>query len=264
MSLQADLPHRVAGASDQDFGAFLALTETVMELDTIFHTSSLIHNPRTNRSLGTTQSSSVLPVSSNPPASTASDSVTKPAKQTCTNCKMRGLCFTGHTDGTCFQPGGGMEGRREEYLSNKGLIHAMFVEYLEDALDLEDSVRQDHHCSPPPSPSSHSLPFLNGDVILPPVANLCVPTTFVLNTDLNFDLYTWRDFSSKKDFYFASPAVDLNNSAFVSLVSLFNALLDSGCTHHIIQNWNMFYNYVKKEISVGTANCGSLDALGTG
>ena len=44
MSLQVDLPHRVAGAGDQDFGAFLALTETVMELDTIFHTSSLIHN----------------------------------------------------------------------------------------------------------------------------------------------------------------------------------------------------------------------------
>jgi hypothetical protein len=100
------------------------------------------------------------------------NSVARPAKQTCTNCKTRGLRFTGHTDGTCFQTGGGMEGRREKYLSNKGRIHAMFVEYyLENALDLQDPVPQDCHCSPPPSPSSHSLPILDGDVIIPPVAN---------------------------------------------------------------------------------------------
>ena len=47
-------------------------------------------------------------------------------------------------------------------------------------------------------------------------------------------------------------------------MSLFNALLDSGCTHHIIRDQDLFYNYVEKEISVGTANCGSLAALGTG
>jgi hypothetical protein len=84
---------------------------------------------------------------------------------------------------------------------------------------------------------------------------------------LNFDLYTECDFSFKKDFHLAFPAVDqldLGNSAFILLVSLFNALLDSGCTHHIIRDRDMFSNYVEKEISVGTANCGSLEALGTG
>lgn len=48
------------------------------------------------------------------------------------------------------------------------------------------------------------------------------------------------------------------------MVAIFNALLDSGCTHHIIRDRTLFSNYVEKTISVGTANCGSLDALGTG
>jgi hypothetical protein len=262
--LRADLPHRVAGAGDQDFGAFLALTETVMELDTIFRTSSLVHNPRSNRTPAATQPPSAPSTSSNSSAPSAPDPMARPAKQTCANCKARGLRFTGHTDGTCFQPGGGMEGRREEYLSNRGRIHAMFVEYLENALDLQVPVPQDRHSSPPSTPSSPSLPILDGDVVLPPVANLCVPTSFAPNTDVNFDLYSWCDSSFKNDFRFASPAVDFSNSAFISLVSLYNALLDSGCTHHIIRDRDMFYNYIKKEISVGTANCGSLDALGTG
>ena len=195
--------------------------------------------------------------------STTSDSVTRPMKPTCSNCKTRGLRFTGHTDGTCFQPGGGMEGRREEYLSNKGRVHAMFVEYLENGLDLQDPTVQDSHLSPPQSPSSTPLPVLDGDVVIPPIVNLCVPT-FAPNTDLSFDLCIWRDFPFKKDFPFAFPAVDFSTSALVSLVSIFNALLNSGCMHHIIRDRDLFSNYVAKEISIGTANCGSLAALGTG
>ena len=38
--LRADIPYRIATAGDQDFGAFISLTEVVLELDTIFHTSS--------------------------------------------------------------------------------------------------------------------------------------------------------------------------------------------------------------------------------
>ena len=41
-------------------------------------------------------------------------------------------------------------------------------------------------------------------------------------------------------------------------------LLDSGCTHHIIRDRSLFLNYVSKPISAGTANFGSLQALGTG
>ena len=262
-NLQADLPHRVAGAGDQDYGAFIALTEAVLKLDTIFCNSSLIHNPCSSRTQLATQPSSTPPAPSNPPASTTLDSITRPAKQMCSNCKTRSLCFTGHTDGTFFQPGGGTEGRQEEYLSNKGRVHVMFVEYLEDALGSQELVSQDDHFLPLPSPPTLPLPLLDGDVVLPPIANLCVPS-FVPNTDLSFDLYTQRDFFVKKDSHLAFPAVDFSNSALMLLVSLFNALLDSGCTHHIIQDRDLFCNYVAKEISIGTANCGSLVALGMG
>ena len=50
----------------------------------------------------------------------------------------------------------------------------------------------------------------------------------------------------------------------VSMVSLYNALLDSGCTHHIVRDRALFLTYLDRPVSVGTANCGSLEALGTG
>ena len=150
-----------------------------------------------------------------------------------------------------------MEGHQEEYLSNKGHVHAMFVEYLENGLDLQDLAIQDSHLSPPQSPSSTPLPLLDGDVVIPPIADLCAPT-FAPNTDLSFDLCI------RHDFPFTFPAVDFSTSALISLVSIFNALLNSGCTHHIIRDRNLFSNYVAKEISIRTANCGSLAALGTG
>ena len=61
----------------------------------------------------------------------------------------------------------------------------------------------------------------------------------------------------------AFPSTVLH-TALLSLVDSYNALLDSGCTHHIIQDQALFINYTVQSISVGTANCGSLDALGSG
>ena len=152
-----------------------------------------------------------------------------------------------------------MEGRRDEYLSNKGRIHAMFVECLDNALSSSDVVIQDESLSPPSSPP----PVLDDDIVVPPVANLCVPT-FAPNTDFHFDLYRRRDCDTQDGSHLALPAVDFKTTALVSLVSLYNALLDSGCTHHILRDRTLFSNYVEKGISVGTANCGSLEALGTG
>ena len=262
--LRAELPYHIATAGDQDFGAFIALTETVLELDAIFRMSSHAQNNRSNRTPATTTSSNP-PASTSTPTSNMPETASRSSKMipTCTNCKARGLRFTGHNDSTCFQPGGGMEGRRDEYLSNKGRVHAMFVEYLENALDLSESSSQQVPDSRTP-PLSPTLPIaLDDEVIIPPIANLCVPT-YAPNTDLTFDLYTRRDYPSMANLHLAYPTVDFTNSALVSLVSLFNALLDSGCTHHIIRDRDLFYNYIDKEISVGTANCGSLEALGTG
>ena len=155
-----------------------------------------------------------------------------------------------------------MDGHREEYLSNKGCIHAMFVDCLENALDLPDL-----H---PPSPlSPHLLPpsTLDDECIVPPVAIFCVPTfvpSFAVNTDVLFDLYAWCDPFLYPKFCLVLPSIDFGAMSLVLLMALYNALLDSGCTHHIICDCALFSNFVSKDIFIGTANCGSLEALGTG
>lgn len=116
--LHAELPYRITTTGDQDFGAFIALMDTILELDTIFCTSSHAQCPI--RTPAEFFSATTTPTFVTPAA--VPDTTSRPSKQTltCSNCKAHGLRFTGHTDGTCFQLGGGMEGCWEEYLSNRG------------------------------------------------------------------------------------------------------------------------------------------------
>ena len=135
----------------------------------------------------------------------------------------------------------------------------MFAEALENSFMLSDP-----HVPPdPPLPTSSPIlsPALDNELLLPPIANLSV-APLMPNTDLREDLYTRCDFKLLPRLALAS--VDFNSAALVSLVSLYNALLDSGCTHHIVRDRTLFRQYVPQTISVGTANCGSLEALGTG
>ena len=261
-SLRADLPRRIAAiVSDQDFGAFLTMTDEVLELDTIFRPTALVQATRPPR-----PPLIPVPIPSVPSLPTISPSaVPDPSSRTpkkelsCGNCKSRGLRGVGHTDGTCFQPGGGMEGRRDEYLSNKGRIHAMFAECLENVLLLPDP-----SLAPDPLPSSNSpllSPTVDDELFLPPIANLSV-ASYLPNSDVREDVYTQCEFKLLPRLALAS--VDFNSAALVSLVTLYNALLDSGCTHHIVRDRALFRNYAAQSISVGTANCGSLEALGTG
>ena len=236
------------------------LTENVLELDTIFCSTSQSQGPHTGH-----------PSVQNPPASTLSSSVTispavgdpapHPAKLvlTCGNCKSQGLRCTGHMDSTCFQPGGGMEGCHEEYLNNKGCFHAMFMESLDNAfISLDTPIAPDS----PPVLSPSLPPTLDDDVVLAPLANLCVPT-FTPNTNFDFDLYSLHVcfLSSGSSSHFTFPTIDFTTSALASMMSLYNALLNSGCTHHIIRDLVLFSNYVSSSISMGMANCGSLEVF---
>ena len=270
-TLRAFLPDRLASWNDVDIGPFLLVINEVMDLEIAFRnsTSSLPsrsgprHPPLAHPVLvpppplppplpalpsTSTPSSGAVPSSSRAPKSTL----------TCNNCKERGFRSTGHTDLTCFQPGGGMEGRREEYMANKGRFHAMFVECLENAFSSCDTVVPS---TTSPSTSPYSPPILDDDVVIPPIANLCV-TSDIPNSDIRHDLYDRCLIKSPSPLVFA--AVDFQSAALVSMVSLYNALLDSGCTHHIIRDRALFLTYLEKPVSVGTANCGSLAALGTG
>ena len=263
-SLHADLPRHIAAiGNDQDYGAFISMTETVLELNTIFHPSSQI--TRASGGAPITPSSLAMPAIVPPtaPVLNPPDPPSRVPRQTltCNNCKSRGLRCIGHTDATCFQQGGGMEGRQEEYLANKGKIHAMFVECLENAFLLLDSNTMDisHISSPHASPPLS--PVLDSNTSLPPVAHLCISSP-TLNSDLYSDLYCLCDDEFPSPYALAS--VDSSHLALVSFAGLYNSLLDSGCTHHIIRDHTLFHSFTTKSIYVGTANCGSLDAHGTG
>ena len=132
-------------------------------------------------------------------------------------------------------------------------MHAMLAECLENALLLSEPIFI------PASPIISSSP--DNDFPLLPIANLCVIPSMP-NTDLCEDAYSLGDI--KLLFPFSLATIDFTSAMLVSLVALYNALLDSGCTHHIIRDHTLFCNYTEKAISVGTANCGSLEALGTG
>ena len=232
-------------------------TDTVLELDTIFHPSASLQPTRPLRPPPATLPAAAVAAV---PSSSTSDLPSRVSKKemSCNNCKSRGLRAVGHTNGTCFQPGGGMEGRREEYMANKG--HAMLAECLENTFSLSDQpLPHDDIVITPPSPYIPPMP--DSDFILPPVVNLCV-TPFSTNSDLCGSSYSWCDLKFPSPVAFASTIVE--SAAFLSMVNSYNALLDSGCTHHIIRDWALFRTFATRSISVGMANCGSLDALGSG
>ena len=160
----------------------------------------------------------------------------------------------------CFKEGGGLAGCREEYSSDRSHMHAMFTECLEGVISTSDTALDALH-SPDPPYSSASPPPAIDDQIIVPISAMCIPSS-ATNPDIIQDLYISCD--SEFPTLALSGLVDFENSSFLLLTNLFNALLDSGCTHHIIKDRSLFLNYMPKDISVGTANCVSLQALGTG
>ena len=248
-TLRADLPRRIAAIDrDDDYGAFVGLTDTVLELDTIFRPSAPLQPSRPPRPPPPSLSSPAPPVPT-PSTLPSSDSASRTSQKglSCGNCKSRGLRGTGHTDGTCFQPGGGMEGRREEYMANKVRVHAMFAEYLENAFTIPDEAQPPDIISSTPT-SPIIPPLSDSDYFLPPIANLCV-TSFPTNSDDRGDLYIQCD--PKFPFHVAFTSTILQPTALLSMAGSYNALLDSGCTHHIIRDRSLFHDYCQSLFPLG-------------
>ena len=259
-TLRADLPRCIAAITgERAFSAFIELTETVLELDTIFRPSihSQANSPPHAPAVTAPPAPPLPPL---PPVPPDPPSRTSRKDQTCNNCKSRGLRYVGHTDGTCFQPGGGMEGHRKEYLSNKNRIHAMLAECLENALQLHEP-----SALPPDSPLLSNSPILSpaldNELSVPPIAHLSVASCLP-NEHFHEDVYNRCEFKLLP--HLALASLDFNSTALLSLTNLYNALLDSGCTHHIVRDCALFRNYTTQSVSVGTANCGSLEALSMG
>ena len=210
-SLRADLPCHIATISDvHDYRAFISLTDSALELDTIFRPTSHSLSPRPPypSPASSLPTPFVAPSSSVPVVLPSCSS-----KKECGNCKSHRLQATGHTDETCFQPGGGMEGCWDEYLANKGRVHAMFAECLENALSASEQVVvlvDSISISPPPNNSQ--LPV--DDTFLPPIMNLCV-TPFSPNSHVREDLYYRCDPKFPSCIAYTSTALQ-----FVALLSL--------------------------------------------
>jgi hypothetical protein len=115
-TLCANLLNHILAANDQDYGAFVTLTETAIELDTIFcsvnQASRPLHSQNTlSSNITPTSHAPLLPKSTSMPISSSIPTPTSTAGslKLCLNCG-----HSGHWVTTCFEPGGGMEGCQAE------------------------------------------------------------------------------------------------------------------------------------------------------
>ena len=148
----------------------------------------------------------------------------------CGNCGR-----TGHTDPTCFQPGGAMEGRREEYLASRAprpIAHIAEIE--ENSADVDEGT------------------VIVEDALSNEFAALSLGTP----NEIHFSSYVFSSVSETlPDHIFAMSSIS----------EAFNSALDSACTNHIFRDRDVFHTYNTDDaVPVKTANCGVLNTLGIG
>ena len=148
----------------------------------------------------------------------------------CSNCGREG-----HTDDTCFQPGGAMEGRREEYLASCPPRVAHIAEVEENQLDIDEGTT-----------------VFEDTTLTTEFAALSLTTS----NEISFSTYAYSCIS---EILHDQPI------ALHALSATFNTALDSACTNHIFHDRNLFHTYdVAGAVSVKTANCGTLATLAIG
>ncbi|KAF5374000.1 hypothetical protein D9615_009908 [Tricholomella constricta] len=190
------------------------------------------HNPPSRRSQSSTSTTTSAANQNTTPTAT-SDAVnpTSPAtRPRCSNCGA-----LGHVAGNCWEPGGGDVGGRDRYLAAN-----------------------------PPHPRAHvaiaSDPSLDPivETVEPKIESASAPVSVYPLPDAQSpvpsDTALYLDFANA-----ASPVV------LASIADRFNAILDSGCTVHIIRDRKYFWTYdTTLAVPVGTANCGTLTTLAKG
>ena len=92
-----------------------------------------------------------------------------------------------------------------------------------------------------------------------------VQTAAQATTSLHTSMHQLKPFAALSHLPpFSFAPVDFQSAAMISMVSQYNALLDLRSTYHIVRDRRLFCSFAEKSISVDTANCGSLEALGIG
>jgi len=178
--------------------------------------------------------------------------------------------MSGHAIEKCFRPGGGLAGQREEIMATQqhaqaflaGSIHALEGENFNFSLPTvpdTDAIVISHPVSPYTSASPTTFDDTSN---IEPFAALSV-SSFPSSIE-RFDLYDLCDSSEFWNVAFLGIQ-GLSLTAFVSIANHYNALLDSSCTNHLFNDRLLFSDFdALKSVSIGTANCGSMRALGSG
>ena len=173
--------------------------------------------------------SSTLPTALAPPVlpNTLSPSTGPRNGRRCSNCGREG-----HNDDTCFQPGGAMEGRREEYLAGRLPKVAHIAEVEESQIVNEEGVNTTED-------NTFTTEF--------------AAMSLTPSNEISFSSYA---FSSISEILPDQP---------LALSLSYNTALDSACTNHIFHDRSLFHTYdVAGAVSVKTANCGILATLAIG
>src|SRR6202522_786677 len=255
--MRASLPSHILAVHNQDYGAFISLTETALEMDAVFR-SAAQHSrvPRQSHVPPSVSHPASLPPSAVALTPTLPPSVGSGTAKTCSNCGRRG-----HSVPTCFSPGGGMEGQRDMYRKDKSKVVAMLIASLDDAVNFSDDellplpVQVDSQVASSPS-------TLDDIPIIPPTDPVPLSSVHDSNQNIQRYIYPMRD-SSKLLALSSISKVDA--ISFLSLGGRFNSCLDSGCTDHIITDRKLFHTYdTSGAVNIGTANCGSLSAVASG
>ena len=190
-----------------------------------------------NPSLSSHINSSTSNITTDP--STTAPQATRPTQasnQTSTTLLCSNCHRPGHTDRTCFQPGGGMEGRRDEYMANrvpKPIAHVAEVEEHQTEVEEDNNVVEE-------------------DALNNEFAAMSLGT----KNEIHFSTYAFSSFFEN---------TTEQHFAFSSISKGYNSALDSACTNHIFRDRNIFHTYnTDGAIPVKTANCGILTTLGIG
>ena len=217
--------------NDQMLPSIHQLFDQAINIDNNIQRTRIL-NPNLRR-LQSTSTSAILSNSSSQAIVTppAPSNATLSTKKRCSNCGREG-----HTDETCFQPGGAMEGRREEYLASrlsKPLAHIAEVEEFHTGTDEGVNDNEDN-----------------------PLSTEFAAMSLTTSNEIDFATYV---FSSLPEILLDQPL------AFKTISLTYNSALNSACTNHIFHDRNLFHTYnVDGAVSVKTANCGTLPALAIG
>jgi len=248
-TLRASLVSRLQGIADNDFNAFISLMQEVIDLDNTFCQLMPPRPPNNCNNRGQGGQSSHAPNSTQQQQQQGpSSQQSQPSAQTVAVSSSGQPRRDAGQSSNNSRDGGRPGNCRYDYSNNQTFLVTVLSKPAQPTSSTQDQS----------SSSSTST--------LEPTAFLAaLDSTPVINDDVQTDLY---DPLSLFGFMSMALSPELSNAlgliaTFTSPKARLNTVLDSGSTHHIFCDRAAFCTYeAAQDLSVTTANCGSLVAMG--